>query len=110
MNEHLVVLVTAPSEPEGRDIAARLLERRLCACVNILPSVTSLYVWEEEVCRDAEVLLLIKTVAAHFDELAATVRETHPYEVPEIIATPIVAGSPDYLAWIEASTRPQDSG
>ena len=104
MNEYLVVLVTAPSESVGQDIASALLDRRLCACVNILPSMTSLYVWEGEVCRDPEVLVLIKTVESHFDALAEVVRELHPYDVPEIIATPIVQGSSDYLGWIEAST------
>ena len=105
MSEHLVVYVTAPSAPVGRDIASALLDSRLCACVNILPSVTSLYVWEGEVCRDEEVLLLIKTSKARFDALAATVRQNHPYDVPEIIATPIVAGTADYLAWIGESVQ-----
>jgi periplasmic divalent cation tolerance protein len=108
VNEYLVVLVTAPSESVGQDIASALLDRRLCACVNILPSVTSLYVWEGEVCRDTEVLLLIKTVESHFDALAEVVREHHPYDVPEIVATPIVQGSSDYLGWIEASTTMEE--
>ena len=107
MSDYVVVLVTAPSESTGRDIAAALLDHRLCACVNILPSVTSLYVWEGEVCQDEEVLLLIKTTAREFDALAAMVRENHPYDVPEIIATPVIEGSPDYLAWIEVSTQPK---
>jgi len=108
MSEHLVVLVTAPSESAGRDIADVLLGMRLCACVSILPSVTSLYVWKGEVCQDEEVLLLIKTSATRFDELAATVRQNHPYDVPEIIATPIVEGSSDYLTWIDDSVSVEE--
>jgi len=110
MSEYLVVFVTAPSESAGKEIAEALLDRRLCACVNILPSVTSFYIWEGEVCQDGEVLLLIKTLAAHFDELAATVRQNHPYDVPEIIAMSIVQGASDYLAWIENSVWSEEQG
>jgi periplasmic divalent cation tolerance protein len=100
MTEYAVVLVTAPSEDVGRDIARKLLKKKLVACVNIVPSIASLYTWEGELCSDEEVLLVIKTKAPGFDELAAVVRDVHPYEVPEIIALPIVAGSQDYLDWI----------
>ncbi len=101
MADYLLVLVTIPSEHVGREIAGQLLEERLCACVNIVPGLTSLYTWEGEVCCDDELLLMIKTTGARFDALAVRIQELHPYDVPEIIATPIVQGATDYLAWIE---------
>jgi periplasmic divalent cation tolerance protein len=101
MKEYIVVLVTAPSKDVGRDVALALLEQKLAACVNVVPSIASLYTWEGELRSDEEVLLVIKTVAAAFDALTAAVRAVHPYEVPEIIALSIVAGSQDYLDWID---------
>jgi periplasmic divalent cation tolerance protein len=101
MEECIVVLVTVPSREVGRDVAHALLEQRLAACVNVVPSVVSFYTWEGELCSDEEVLLAIKTTGAAFDRLAAAVRAVHPYDVPEIIALPIVAGSADYLDWID---------
>lgn len=101
---YIVALVTVPSEEVGTAVAQALLDRRLVACVNIVPAVNSLYVWEGELCSDDELLLIIKSKAALFDELASVVQDVHPYEVPEIIALPIVAGSQDYLDWIEKVT------
>jgi periplasmic divalent cation tolerance protein len=85
----------------GRDVARALLEQQLAACVNVIPSIDSLYTWEGEIRSDEEVLLMVKTTAAAFDALATVVRDVHPYEVPEIIALPIVAGTRDYLDWID---------
>jgi len=104
MAKHVVVLVTAPSKDVGREIGQTLLERRLAACINVVPAVESLYVWQGEVCDDEEVLLVIKTTAAAFDALVTAVRNVHPYDVPEIIALPIAAGFQDYLDWISEST------
>lgn len=101
MGERVVVLVTAPSEDMARDIARTLLEQKLAACVNLIPAVASMYTWEGELCSDEEVLLVIKSTSRAFNELAAAVRNVHPYDVPEIIALPIVAGSQDYLGWID---------
>jgi periplasmic divalent cation tolerance protein len=101
MEEYVVVLVTAPSGDVGRDIARVLLEKRLAACVNVVPAIASLYTWKGELCSDDEVLLVIKTTGAAFDDLATAVRDVHPYDLPEIIALPIVAGSRDYLDWID---------
>jgi periplasmic divalent cation tolerance protein len=101
MEAHIVVLVTAPSEDVGRDVARALLEQKLTACVNIVPSVASLYSWEGELCSDQEVLLVVKSTRAAFDQLAEVVHDIHPYDVPEVIALPIVIGSQNYLDWID---------
>jgi periplasmic divalent cation tolerance protein len=101
MEEHVVVLVTAPSKDVGRDVARALLEQKLAACVNVVPSIASFYTWEGDLCSDEEVLLVIKSKGAAFDQVAVAVRDVHPYDVPEIIALPIVAGSQSYLDWID---------
>ncbi|MGQ9502377.1 MAG: divalent-cation tolerance protein CutA [Anaerolineae bacterium] len=102
---YVVVLVTAPSREVGRQIANTLLERKLAACVNVIAPIESHYLWKGERCTDEEVLLLVKTRADVFaDQIVPTVRALHPYEVPEIIALPILIGSADYLAWIDEST------
>ena len=104
-SNHLIVFVTAPNEEEAQRIAQKLLSDQLAACVNILPGMTSVYTWKGETCEDREVLLLIKTRAALFEALSATIEAEHSYEVPEIIATPISAGSTRYLNWIDAVTQ-----
>lgn len=105
MNAYLVALVTVPSMDVGRDVARALLDRKLAACVNVLPSISSFYTWEDEICIDEELLLIVKTTESAFDELTSTVKEIHPYDVPEIIALPIAAGSKDYLDWIREVVR-----
>ncbi len=100
MSEHLVVLVTAGSEAQARQIAHTLLEKKLIACANLVP-VRSLYVWEGTVQDDAEVLMIIKTTSAVFKEkLVAAINKEHDYDVPEIIGMPVVVGSADYLKWV----------
>ncbi|MCS7259525.1 MAG: divalent-cation tolerance protein CutA [Anaerolineae bacterium] len=102
---HIVVLITAPSREIARQIADALLDKKLVACVNLIAPVESRYVWKGERCTDEEVLLLAKTRAALFaTQLVPTVKALHPYEVPEIIALPILMGAADYLAWIDEST------
>lgn len=106
MEEFIVVLITAPSEAVGTDIARALLERELAACVNIVPAISSLYVWEGELQRDEEVLLIVKTKSTIFEDvLVPVVRSIHPYDVPEIIALPITEGVQDYLDWIDAEVN-----
>jgi len=104
-NEHILVLCTCPSLGEADAVATALIEERLAACVNRLPGIKSLYRWEGRVTHDDEILLLIKTSADLFDRLEKTIKTLHPYETPEIIAVPIVAGSAEYLRWIEESTQ-----
>ena len=97
-----VCLVTAPSLEEARRLARALLEDRLVACANLVPSVQSLYWWEGQVEEAAEVLLVLKTRTERVGELVARVRELHPYSVPEVISWPLGPGNPDYLAWLGA--------
>jgi periplasmic divalent cation tolerance protein len=98
---YCLVLVTAPEEDSARKIAARLVEEKLAACVNLIPGVNSLYRWEGEVEEDREVLLIIKSrtelIASH---LVPLIHSLHPYQVPEVIALPIIAGSQEYLDWL----------
>ena len=98
-----VVLCTAPPD-EARAIARALVERRLAACVNVLPGVASIYQWEGTVCEDDELLLIIKTSEERLPALTDQLLELHPYDVPEIIALPINAleGNPMYLQWIQS--------
>ncbi|HJQ97578.1 MAG TPA: divalent-cation tolerance protein CutA [Candidatus Polarisedimenticolaceae bacterium] len=103
MGEHAVVLSTASSAEEAAKIADALVERRLAACVNVLPGVRSTYRWKDGVERADEWLLLVKTRRARFDEVAAAIRELHSYELPEIVLLDIAGGDPRYLAWIDAS-------
>ena len=104
--EHVVVLVTLPAGADAPGMAAALLDERLAASVNIVPAVRSLYQWQGERCQADEVLLLIKTRAALLDRLVPVLRSRHPYQVPGIIALPIVAGARDYLDWIDQATDP----
>ncbi|HKK13683.1 MAG TPA: divalent-cation tolerance protein CutA [Gammaproteobacteria bacterium] len=105
MNEdRLIVLCTVPDGETAAAIAARLVKDSLAACVNILPAVTSVYVWDGEVQNDAEQLLVIKTRSGVFQALEKAVLELHPYELPEIIAVPIQYGLSGYLTWIDQTT------
>jgi len=98
----VVVLVTADSEVEAEAIAKSLVENQLAACVSLSP-IRSIYTWQGEIHSAAEWQLVIKTDLAKFEDLKTKVREMHSYEVPEIIAIPIVAGSEAYLDWLGQS-------
>jgi periplasmic divalent cation tolerance protein len=103
--DHIVVLITVPTLEKGKSIAEALLKKRLAACVNILPNVHSLYIWENEICDEQEVLLVCKSRSSQFEEhFIPTVKALHPYEVPEIIALPLVKGLQAYLNWIDEVT------
>lgn len=96
----LIVLVTTPNEAEAESLAARIVEARLAACVQILPRMTSVYVWEGKLQKDAEHLLLIKTLPEKYDELEAFIIANHSYDVPEIVAIDAERVSGPYLAWL----------
>ena len=101
----ILVLITVPSVQVGKQIAQRLLDDRLAACVNIVPGMNSLYIWEEAINDEQEVLLIVKSRADLFEEqLVPAVCRLHPYQVPEIIALPIQMGLQSYLDWIDEVT------
>ena len=101
--DRIIVLITASSEEEAHKIAELLVNEKKAACVNILPGVDSLFWWEGKIESARESLLLVKTKASLFPEVVELVKRTHSYEVPEIIALPIIAGSEDYLKWLDAA-------
>jgi periplasmic divalent cation tolerance protein len=102
-----MVLMTAGSREEAARLADVLVVARLAACVQILPEIESVYHWQGNVERSAEILLLAKTTEANFNALEAMVRSLHSYETPEIIALPITAASIPYLEWLTANVIPQ---
>jgi periplasmic divalent cation tolerance protein len=101
MPDFLQVTTTIDSGPAAEHIANELVTRRLAGCVQILGPIQSIYRWQEKVERAEEWLLFIKTSRASYEAVEAAIRELHSYECPEIIATPITAGSTAYLAWLE---------
>ena len=100
MTDARVVFTTAADTAEAEKIARALIDRRLAACVNILPHVRSIYRWQDKVEDAAEILLVIKTTAAQFPVVQNAIRELHSYHVPECICLPVTDGSPDYLHWL----------
>ena len=106
MSAHVQVLTTTASEEEAGRIAELLVERRLAACVQVVGPITSRYRWQGEIEEEREWQCLAKTTRAAYEAVEAAIREVHSYDEPEIIATPIVAGSPGYLAWIDANVSP----
>lgn len=96
----IIVLVTTPSHSDAADIARTLVSERLAACVNIIPSIRSIFYWEEKVQDEQETLIIIKTRQGLFSELKKRVIMMHPYSVPEIISFKIEEGHSDYLGWL----------
>ena len=103
-----IALVTAGSEAEAEHLATVLVEAGLAACVNLAP-VRSIYTWQGQIQSEPEWQLIIKTQRSHFAALETKVRELHSYEVPEILAVPLVAGSAPYLNWLGAALRSWNS-
>jgi periplasmic divalent cation tolerance protein len=103
MTNKCIVLTTCGSEEEGKRIARNLVEKRLAACVNLIPQVNSIYRWQGKVESAGELLLLIKTTRENFPKVRDAVRGLHSYEVPECIMLAIEDGSATYLQWIEDS-------
>ncbi len=103
MTDKIVVFVTCGNQKEAEHLAKSLVEKRLAACVNMLPGISSWYWWENEVTQDQEILLVMKSTRSKFAELEKEVLRLHSYAVPEIIALQVVEGSKNYLNWIDES-------
>jgi len=103
-SEYIVVFITAASQEEARRIADILVNSRKAVCVNVVPQVHSRFWWKGKIDSADEALLIVKTKASLLDELIALVKGNHSYEVPEIIALPIIGGSKDYLNWLDEET------
>jgi len=101
MSEQIVVLMTASSQEEADQLADALVGEMLAACVNVVPAITSVYRWEGKVQRGAEWLLIAKSRRDVLDALVQRVHELHSYDVPEVIALPLVGGSEAYLRWLD---------
>ncbi|MCF7987786.1 MAG: divalent-cation tolerance protein CutA [Methylovulum sp.] len=99
---HEIVFCTCPDKDTAKKLAHLLVSKKLAACVNILPGMTSVYTWENQIESTQEHLLMIKTNKDHYAALETLLFKHHPYEVPEIIAVPIAHGLPEYLDWIDS--------
>lgn len=104
----IMVFCTTPSRAVAEQIAQTLVAKKLAACVNIVAGVESVYAWEGKIEQQQEFLLLVKTTAENYERLEATILSLHPYDTPEIIASPIQHGLTDYLTWVAASTGNSD--
>jgi periplasmic divalent cation tolerance protein len=100
---HIVIFITASGKKEAKRIAEGLLKKRLIACANILEDVSSLFWWKAKVDKAAEALLIVKSKKALLPKIIQCVKSLHSYEVPEIIALPIIGGYKPYLKWIDES-------
>ena len=105
MAGEIVILITVSSPDEGEKIARTLVAEHLVACVNCVPGVRSFFFWDGKAQEAAEVLLVCKSTMALMERVIERVKSLHSYTVPEIIALPIVAGLPSYLAWVNDSTK-----
>lgn len=101
MTEYCVIYCTVSSDREGRVIADSLVQKNLAACVNMITPVRSLYTWKGETCDDEERLLIIKSRASIFERVRSDIQALHSYDVPEIIAIPILAGDDQYMQWMD---------
>lgn len=102
--ETILVISNLPDQASAEKLAAVLIEQRLAACVNVLSPCTSVYRWQGQVETATEVPVFIKTTRERYPALEAAIRAHHPYELPEIIAVPLVAGLPAYLEWVRTET------
>jgi len=104
---HILVLCTVPDEASAKKIAGDLITKRLAACVNMLPGLTSVYPWKGQIETSDELLLFIKSRRDRYPELEIAITENHPYELPEIISVPIAQGLAAYLNWIDQNLNLQ---
>lgn len=102
--EYIVIYCTVPNKKEGKDIAKALVKNGLAACVNIVDKIESVFSWDGKLCEEREALLIIKTKQELFTKINHTIQKLHSYNVPEVIALPIVEADETYLKWIEHET------
>jgi periplasmic divalent cation tolerance protein len=103
MTDYIMVFCTCPDENSAKAIASQLIQAKIAACVNLIPGVQSIYCWQGKIEQATEVQLLIKTKTRCFEQINQLIRSIHPYDTPEILATPIVDGDNQYLAWIDST-------
>jgi periplasmic divalent cation tolerance protein len=99
----IVVITTVGTEEQANLIAREIVARRQAACVNILPGVRSIYRWKGKICKDGELMLVVKTLEQELDGVSATIRELHSYELPEILSFQAIRGEANFLEWIAGS-------
>lgn len=99
----IVIITTVGTEEQAYTIAREIVARRQAACVNIVPGIRSIYRWKGKICKDGELLLIVKTLERELDGATATIRELHSYELPEILAFNVDRGEPRFLDWIASS-------
>jgi len=107
-DQAIVVFIAAAKRKEARRLADMLVSKRLAACVQIIPEMESVYRWQGKTERQREILLIAKTVSSKFAELEREVVALHSYEIPEIVAFPLTAGSGSYLKWLSSSVAEED--
>ena len=103
---YAVILITAPGPAEAQRLSRRLLEQRKAACVNIISGVDSLFWWQGKLDSARESLMVVKTRASLVPEVVSLVKKEHGYDIPEVIALPVIGGNPDYLQWIDKEVNP----
>ena len=99
----IVVMTTVGTEEQAYLIAREIVARRQGACVNIVPGLRSIYRWKGKICKDGELLLIVKTLEGELEGVTETIRELHSYELPEILSFRVDEGEPGFLAWIAGS-------
>jgi len=102
---YIVLFITTATAEEAQQISRALLNQRKAACVNIVPKVSSLFWWQDKLDSAQENLLIVKTKASQLNAIVRLVKELHSYDIPEIIALPIIGGNQDYLEWIEKEVK-----
>ena len=100
----IIVLTTFPDIDTAQRLAEGMVQAKMAACVNIVPAGQSIYLWENNLCKESEYLAVIKTMDSRYQALEEYIKRHHPYELPEIVATQITNGSIEYLSWLETNT------